>query len=130
MNNSYDNSARINTVKSILSATPVSALNPKGKVIITSLDDVFKNFDILVNSHPEYVSNNIDVKSYLNSKVKDVLNNALNDRNSFDVDDVCFKVAKFLSPKNYGFFKRKKEEYSLGFALRSLIKQYELSQIN
>jgi len=125
----YDSYEKMNNLKKILSVNPSIKFNVGNRHIINSLDDVFDNFDALVNSHSYYALSNIDVKSYLNSNFKVALNDALKNGNYFVVTDICFKVAKALSPRNKGFFRRKKDEYSLGYALKSLIEQYELSKI-
>lgn len=99
--------------------------------ILETLGEAFYAFEEIVKMHPYYSSNknidDLDVKGYVDKNFGDVIENAIQRGDYKKINDVCLTVGKVYAPKNYGFLKKKKEQYALSNALNSFIKQYALS---
>lgn len=95
-------------------------------VVLKSLDDVFFGFEDLVSRHPYHANINFGVGDYLKEKFEDSLSIAVNNSDYYKIGEISFKVGKIFSPKSYGFFRRKREEFALSSAFSSLVKQYML----
>jgi hypothetical protein len=141
MSKFYSKREDYDSLKKLLSADNINQnLNVKPS-IITSLDDVFSNFELLVEAHPFHSGTNINVYDYLMSTVKKPLSDALKNGDSYAVNTICFKVGQAFRPSYsakvniplisdaYIFLKEKKDEFAFREALRKLINKYKDNKI-
>ncbi|MFP4567492.1 MAG: hypothetical protein ACLFN8_00965 [Candidatus Woesearchaeota archaeon] len=93
---------------------------------VSSLDDVFFEFERLVLMHPAYQkSGHYKIKEYLVNNYSSAFSRAINQDDSKKLVDLCYVASSVFVSKDLGFFSRKKQKYEFFNGLNSLIKEYK-----
>lgn len=114
------------SLSKILKAEP-NVVRPKLNPVLDSLDDVFFNFDLLVNNNPLYVDKTVSAVSFLKSNFESSLSSALERDDSYALRNISLRVGFIFGSSASGFSKFY-HSLSLGYAFRSLVGKYSLGK--
>lgn len=102
-------------------------VKPRLVPVLSSLDDVFFNFDLLINNNALYVGRPVNAVSFLKNKFEDSLSSALERDDSYALRDISLRVG-FVFGSSASSFSRFYHSLSLGYAFKSLVDKYALTK--